>query len=582
MAEGGAAYAAKPKEKPFSESVPPITDDPSTQLRAQREAAIIKLANNLKEQGTPKIATLDGALMQLAKSHVLISDGNKTWKAEEYLGDGIFYCGKRSRLFGLKKSKVMVNIENITSINGEQIGSSTFAPPKKEEQKPPQYAFYDCVIVGSEPEAIVAAVAAARKGLKVLLISPSERLGGVWTEGGLNQLDITNSQIRHERSQKKGVVSDLYSRMGVDFKNRECGFDTTKAEKQFEALIASESNITLWKNAKIDDVLRRENGGRISVNGIVVTYAGRKETVNCSALIDGTGSAELVARVGKEGTHYTVGRSSITGKDETMAITPILQISNLNWSRVEKSAEAGADPRSAAGFESLAKEFAKNSKTLKKYKATVIFNGMNLGRNDDGTVNINGVRICGLDSTKKGDRERAQQIGQEVLKEFVKFLNSSKLASREGFGKAKYCGVVGLYVRETRHIMGEDTLTYKDVENGRVSKGSIATGSYPLDIVSYNAGVGAYQEYEKMGYDGVSNFIGKETHYGLTPGMSKPKGIDNLYVVGEPISVDPIAYGSTRVKPTGVHYAEALIDYISPSIVSQRKEPPKVASEETE
>lgn len=49
---------------------------------------------------------------------------------------------------------------------------------------------YDVIVIGGEPEGVAAAVAAARNGAKTLLVEKRQELGGLFTYGMLNFLDI--------------------------------------------------------------------------------------------------------------------------------------------------------------------------------------------------------------------------------------------------------------------------------------------------------------------------------------------------------------------------------------------------------
>ena len=49
---------------------------------------------------------------------------------------------------------------------------------------------YDVIVIGGEPEGVAGAVSAARNGAKTLLVESRNELGGLYTYGMLNFLDI--------------------------------------------------------------------------------------------------------------------------------------------------------------------------------------------------------------------------------------------------------------------------------------------------------------------------------------------------------------------------------------------------------
>ena len=68
------------------------------------------------------------------------------------------------------------------------LGSAALSVPVLAE--PNQEEVYPLIVVGSEPEAITAAVSAARNGVKTLLLAEDPVLGGLMTRGRLNFLDM--------------------------------------------------------------------------------------------------------------------------------------------------------------------------------------------------------------------------------------------------------------------------------------------------------------------------------------------------------------------------------------------------------
>src|SRR5690348_9815998 len=65
---------------------------------------------------------------------------------------------------------------------------------------------YDVVVIGGEPEGVAAAVSAARNGANVLLVEKREELGGLFTYGMLNFLDIP--QGADGRSVSQGIYKE--------------------------------------------------------------------------------------------------------------------------------------------------------------------------------------------------------------------------------------------------------------------------------------------------------------------------------------------------------------------------------------
>src|SRR5690606_12093517 len=87
---------------------------------------------------------------------------------------------------------------------------------------------FDVRVVGSEPEAIVAAVAAAEEGASVPLVTPDERVGGLFVRGELNVLDLKTQP----RDYQLGLFDRWWRRVG-----RQEAFDVGRAEAAFQELL---------------------------------------------------------------------------------------------------------------------------------------------------------------------------------------------------------------------------------------------------------------------------------------------------------------------------------------------------------
>src|SRR5690625_5004031 len=67
---------------------------------------------------------------------------------------------------------------------------------------------FDVVVLGSEPEAVAAAVAAAKEGASVLLATHDARIGGLLITGEMNSLDVRACPVNFQR----GLFLDWWER----------------------------------------------------------------------------------------------------------------------------------------------------------------------------------------------------------------------------------------------------------------------------------------------------------------------------------------------------------------------------------
>ena len=165
---------------------------------------------------------------------------------------------------------------------------------------------YDVCIYGGTSAGVVAAYSAAQRGHKVILIEPTEHIGGM-TSGGLGFTDIGNKQVI------AGVAKQFYRKVGEHYGRLEQWvFEPSVADSIMRAYIDHE-NIVLMGNYRIRE--SRMNGTRISE--IIVedsTDPSCTKTIKADYFIDCSYEGDLMARTGVE---YTVGRESNEQYGET-------------------------------------------------------------------------------------------------------------------------------------------------------------------------------------------------------------------------------------------------------------------------
>jgi FAD dependent oxidoreductase len=114
----------------------------------------------------------------------------------------------------------------------------------------------------------------------------------------------------------------------------------------------------------------------------------------------------------------------------------------------------------------------------------------------------------------------------------------------KGFERAIFLEVAPkLGIRETRRITGQYVLTEADVRGNRRFDDAIGLCNSPVDV------------HEPGGNRAIMDHIG--IGYGIPYRTLIPVGIDNLLVAGRCISVDEIAFGSTRNVPACTMTGEA-------------------------
>ena len=186
----------------------------------------------------------------------------------------------------------------------------------------------DIIIYGGTSAGVSAAIASARNGNSVILIEPTDRLGGL-TTGGLGQTDIGNKQVIG------GIAREFYQNIKKYYQDPENwdwqdksaykdGGQTTTAKNEdamwtFEPSAALEVfnvmikdlEIQVVYNERLDrtiDVSKKEQAIEFITMESGVNYYGK-------VYIDATYEGDLMA---SSGVSYTVGREANTEYQETL------------------------------------------------------------------------------------------------------------------------------------------------------------------------------------------------------------------------------------------------------------------------
>jgi hypothetical protein len=188
---------------------------------------------------------------------------------------------------------------------------------------------YDLVIYGGTSAGISAAIQASRMGKTVVLIEPTERIGGL-TTSGLGQTDIGNKQVIG------GIAREFYQQVKKYYQNTEnwkwqnreeyrdggqtkteanedamWTFEPSAALKIFQEMLTQEKNITLVYNQR----LNRKNGVKKTRGVITSIVMESGKEYKGKMFIDATYEGDLLAAAGVS---YTIGRESNKQYGETL------------------------------------------------------------------------------------------------------------------------------------------------------------------------------------------------------------------------------------------------------------------------
>jgi hypothetical protein len=384
-----------------------------------------------------------------------------------------------------------------------------------------QPATADVVVLGGEPEAIAAAVAAAEAGARTVLLSEDARLGGLFVLGALNVLDLRTSPVSYQQ----GLFARWWAAVGGGG-----AFDPDRAEAAFARLLR-EAGVTVRLDVRELAVTRAD--------GRVTGARWRGGEVRAEQVVDGHADLAYAVAAGAEA---DVGWERF-GVPLRMADTLVFRIDGVDWEALRAAAAArgrgwaSVDDRVAWGhFGGVPAGYPARDPALR-------LRGLNLGRDDAGGVWANALLIHGVDPFDPASRADARARAEREAERVVGWL-APRLP---GFAQARLGAVAErLYVRETRHLRAQCVLDADHLLDHLTGPFDVALGGYPLDVQSLTR--------DDDGY-----VFGTPEAYGVPLCVTVPRhGPRGLWAVGRSAGYDPLAHASARVVPLGMAVAEAV------------------------
>jgi hypothetical protein len=384
---------------------------------------------------------------------------------------------------------------------------------------------YEVIVIGGEPEGVAAAVSAARNGAKTLLIEKRSDLGGLFTFGMLNFLDIP--QGADGSSVSKGIFQEWHNLVGG--RN---SFSIIEAKKAFRKLVQGEPNITLLLNTEVVSSIMEGN----RVKAVKLKNQDEVFEVKGKAFIDATQDADFAVM---SNVPYFTGAGDIGNEDRKMAVTLMIHLKGVNWEKVKATAKSKKFGN-AVVRDSVAWGFNELHYLYSPIEENTRLRGLNIAKIGE-EYYINALQIFGVDGLKRESKEKAIEKGKRETEHILEYLRKEF----PGFEQANIASIpTELYVRETRHIKSEYQLPMSDIWMNLDHWDSIGLGGYPVDVQA--------QTPNDYGY-----VLADPKQYSIPFRSLIPKEIDGILVVGRSSGFSSLAAGSARVVPTGMVTGQA-------------------------
>jgi len=385
------------------------------------------------------------------------------------------------------------------------------------------------LVVGGTPAGMAAAAGAARAGARVHVVEPRSKVGGPITWAWLTTFDMNLSPEGIQLT--RGVFSDYYRLLGLSFDIEEATYKLKWAVYR-EVLVNVTENAPLVRPLLAGD---RVIGAEFEDRGF-----DRPLIIHAKVTIDATDDADFATAVGVP---HVLGRDGPDGQRWMQPATLIFRLSGVNWGELTDAIMThrnddrvlwGVNGKAAWGF----------WEAMRGYKPTqpdagVL--GLNLALQRDGSVLVNTLQIFRVDGTVPASLAEGMAKAKRELPHLAQFMR----ATIPGLSQAQLVDhAPELYVRETRHVAGAQTLTGSDILRRRVFWDRIAVASYPIDIHPYTP-------------TWTSPHPPVRHVYTIPLKALIPRTGDGLLVASRAFSATSEAAGSARVIPTTMALGQA-------------------------
>ena len=462
----------------------------------------------------------------------------------------------------------------------------------------------DVIVYGSTPGGFCAAIAAAREGASVILLEPTEHVGGLST-GGLSHCD--SNQMRRETLM--GLFDEWHRRVVKDYTDRGLAAPYDAALKDtarwtFEPHVAMRVTMAMLKEAGV--VVRT---GRylksVTKEGPRITSLTAKDgKFTAKVFVDGSYEGDLMAAAGVDwtigregraefgesyaGKQYPKKKMDISGFDDAGKLLPLVTTSDAGPDEAgDKNIMTYSfrlcltrDPARMVSMPAPTNynpaRFELARRALKVGARGVGFDLYPLpGGKLDGNNSIHGQVSLGLvggcntwHSADEAGRQKIWEDHKQYTLEFLHFLRTDPAVPpkvRGEFGGLGLCQdefaatahfPPALYVRESRRMKGLHVISQKDIITSPEMADPIAVSSFPIDShdcqrVALKDG-GVINEGTIFPVRVPGSKVGYAYHVPYRSVLPKPDQCTNLLV--------PVALSCTHVAMSSLRIEGAWMD----------------------
>ncbi|MDP4134146.1 MAG: FAD-dependent oxidoreductase [Bacillota bacterium] len=381
---------------------------------------------------------------------------------------------------------------------------------------------FDLIVVGGGLTGTAASIAAARQGLKVLLVEQYNCLGGAASNSLVNPFMpywTRDKETKQKILLSKGIFTEILNEldlMGALSSNRQV------FHEEYLKIILNRMVLKAGCKILFHSYLSGADIENEHIKSVTFTNKSGLMTLFADYFIDATGDADLSVLCGCP---YHIGRQQ---DNLCQPMTLCFRVSGVELDKYEAARSFISEKY---------KELQSRGDIKNPREDVLIFPSM-----IDGVLHFNSTRIVKRNPVDAFDLTAAEIEAREQVLELYEFMRDNI----DGFKNSKLLSTaMQIGVRESRMIIGRHVLTGKEIIDCTKFEDSIATGNYDIDIHNPEG-------------SGTSHYYFPSGEYYTIPYRSlQPLGADNLLTAGRCISADHDAQASIRIMPICTCLGEA-------------------------
>lgn len=394
----------------------------------------------------------------------------------------------------------------------------------------PVLAKVGVLVCGGGAAGVAAAVSAARNGADVLVIERDTTLGGTGPRSFVTEY--------HQAFFTGGIMKEVIERLrdaGGSDPMLEDGLFAVPFDPEILKFVLSEmfeeSGAALLAHSWVTDAIVEDG----VVKGVVIENKSGRQVVLADVIIDCTGDADVAARAAAPMQEYT----------HPQPMVMLFQIGGVDYAKSQDRTGRADMVRAAKADGRLAED-------------VYLDNFSNFGiapSTREGEMGyIYGIRILRRDPYNADDLTDAEVRTRLGVREFMPFLRTVP-----GFGNSfliKAAPMIG--VRDSRRVLGDDTLTREDILGGLFHPTDIFKRYHRLpDTMGFVRHPTDGSETTAAFREQLANAKMVTSVFGVPYGCLLPQGIENLLVAGKTVSMSYEAHSRCRQIPDCMAFGQA-------------------------